>query len=143
MWEIGTLVCWATDKLVQEALKEILEAVFEPYFYDKMMGFRPDRSCHMEIRKHYRFGEGDVESRNHGRFPVKTMEEGSSQGAVCSPVIANLYLHYVLGWWFNEQVKPHMRGCCGLVVHANDFVACFQYRKEAFYEHLKKRSGAL
>lgn len=39
------------DKLVQEALKEILEAIFEPHFYDEMMGFRPDRSCHMAIRK--------------------------------------------------------------------------------------------
>ena len=39
------------DKLVQEALKEILEAVFEPHFYDFMMGFRPGRSCHMALRK--------------------------------------------------------------------------------------------
>jgi len=39
------------DKLIQEALKEILEAVFEPHFYDEMMGFRPNRSCHMAIRK--------------------------------------------------------------------------------------------
>ena len=39
------------DKLVQEALKEILEAVFEPHFYDSMMGFRSGRSCHMALRK--------------------------------------------------------------------------------------------
>jgi len=39
------------DKLVQDALKRILEAVFEPHFYDEMMGFRPNRSCHMAIRK--------------------------------------------------------------------------------------------
>jgi len=39
------------DKLIQQALKEILEAVFEPHFYDEMMGFRPERSCHMAIRK--------------------------------------------------------------------------------------------
>ena len=38
------------DKLVQEALKEILEAVFEPHFYDEMTGFRPGRNCHMAIR---------------------------------------------------------------------------------------------
>ena len=37
------------DKLIQEALKEILEAVFEPHFPDEMMGFRPNRSCHMAI----------------------------------------------------------------------------------------------
>lgn len=38
------------DKLVQEALKRILEAVFEPLFYDEMMGFRPHRGCHGALR---------------------------------------------------------------------------------------------
>ena len=38
------------DKLVQEALRRILEAVFEPYFYEKMMGFRPGRGCHQALR---------------------------------------------------------------------------------------------
>jgi len=36
---------------VQEALKRVLEAVFEPHFYDEMMGFRPNRGCHMAIKK--------------------------------------------------------------------------------------------
>jgi len=39
------------DKLVQEALRRILEAVFEPIFYDEMMGFRPNRGCHKAICK--------------------------------------------------------------------------------------------
>ena len=39
------------DKLVQEALRRILEAVFEPHFYDEMMGFRPKSNCHMALRK--------------------------------------------------------------------------------------------
>ena len=39
------------DKLVQEALRRILEAVFEPHFYDEMMGFRPERSCLKALRK--------------------------------------------------------------------------------------------
>ena len=39
------------DKLVQEALRRVLEAVFEPMFYDEMMGFRPGRSCHQALRK--------------------------------------------------------------------------------------------
>ena len=76
-------------------------------------------------------------------FQYKPTEEGSGQGSVCSPVIANIYVHYVLVWWFNERVKPPMKGYCGLVVYADDFVACFQYEKEAefFYEHLKKMMG--
>ncbi|MDD3206546.1 MAG: reverse transcriptase domain-containing protein [Lachnospiraceae bacterium] len=39
------------DKLMQEALRWLLEAVFEPHFYDEMMGFRPNRSCHMALKK--------------------------------------------------------------------------------------------
>ena len=39
------------DKLVQEALKRVIETVFEPQFYDEMMGFRPGRGCHKAIRK--------------------------------------------------------------------------------------------
>lgn len=39
------------DKLVQEALRRILEAVFEPHFYDEKMGFRPKRGCHQAIQK--------------------------------------------------------------------------------------------
>ncbi len=38
------------DKLVQEALRRILEAVFEPHFYEEMMGFRPGRGCHQALR---------------------------------------------------------------------------------------------
>ena len=39
------------DKLVQEAVRRILEAVFEPHFYEEMMGFRPNRGCHDALRK--------------------------------------------------------------------------------------------
>ena len=39
------------DKLVQEAIRRILEAIFEPLFYDEMMGFRPGRSCHRALKK--------------------------------------------------------------------------------------------
>ncbi len=38
------------DKLIQEALKRVLEAVFEPHFYNEMMGFRPNRDCHMALQ---------------------------------------------------------------------------------------------
>ncbi len=39
------------DKLVQEALRRLLEAVFEPHFYEEMMGFRPNRGCHKALRR--------------------------------------------------------------------------------------------
>ncbi len=69
--------------------------------------------------------------------------EGSGQGSICSPIIANIYMHYVLVWWFKERVQPTLRGYSGMVVYADDFVVCFQYKEDAekFYERLKRRMG--
>ena len=39
--------------------------------------------------------------------------EGSGQGSVCSPVIANIYMHYVLVWWFKEKIVPLMKDMQG------------------------------
>ena len=52
-------------------------------------------------------------------------------------------MHYVLIWWFKNVVKPYMKGYCGLVVYADDFVVCFQHKKDAerFYELLIRRMG--
>ena len=52
-------------------------------------------------------------------------------------------MHYVLAWWFEEKVKPAARGYCDLVIYADDFVVCFQYKDDAerFYERLKRRMG--
>ena len=74
-------------------------------------------------------------------FQFEPTEEGSGQGSVCSPIIANIYMHYVLVWWFHERVKPMMKGFCELVVYADDFVACFQYKEDAekFYMALRSR----
>ena len=74
-------------------------------------------------------------------YQFEPTEEGSGQGSVCSPVIANIYMHYVLLWWFRNRVVPSMKGYCGIVVYADDFVVCFQYKAEAekFYEALKRR----
>ena len=149
------------DKLVQAALKKVLEAVFEPMFYDEMMGFRPGRNCHQAIRKlnrmiewnktsyvldadikgyfnHLdhewieRFIESRIKDPNITRLVKRTLkagimeeyqyeatEEGCGQGAICSPIIANVYIHYVLIWWYEERVKPLMRGYSGLVVYAD------------------------
>lgn len=171
------------DKLVQASLKKILEAVFEPMFYEEMMGFRPGRSCHQALRElnvmierektNYvvdadikgffnhldhewivRFIESRIKDPNIIRLVRRTLkagimedfhfeptEEGSGQGSVCSPIIANIYMHYVLVWWFKEKVAPTLRGYGGLVVYADDFVATFQYKEDAerFYEQLKRR----
>jgi hypothetical protein len=48
-----------------------------------------------------------------------------------SPVLANVYLHYVLDLWFEHKVRKVNRGTSRLFRYADDFVACFDYRHEA------------
>ena len=52
-------------------------------------------------------------------------------------------MHYVLLWWFKEKIQPLLKGYSGIVVYADDFVVCFQYKEDAemFYELLKRRMG--
>lgn len=69
---------------------------------------------------------------------------GTPQGGIISPVLANVYLHYVLDQWFEEVVRKNNRGQCRLFRFADDFVACFEYRHEAlaFERALKERLAA-
>ena len=172
------------DKLVQLALKKVLEAIFEPHFYNEMMGFRPNRGCHEalrlldnEIGGHKTSWVLDADIRgffdniNHDwmlkmvgsrikdprilrlvRVMLKAgvirdmksyepTEQDSGQGSVCSPILANIYMHYVLLWWFKEIVVPGLKGYAGIVNYADDFVVTFQYKWEAkaFYDRLKHR----
>lgn len=68
-------------------------------------------------------------------------EEGVPQGSVLSPLLANVYLHYVLDEWFKRDVQPRMRGEAYLVRYADDFICTFQYESDArrFQAVLPKR----
>ncbi|MEA1999099.1 MAG: reverse transcriptase domain-containing protein [Euryarchaeota archaeon] len=138
------------DKIVQMAIKKILEAIFEQDFIGTSYGFRPNRSCHdalkrldkvimtspvnfvvdMDISKFFdtvdhkklmeclkqRVVDASL-LQLIGRF-LKSgiMEEGkyfdtemgTPQGGILSPVLANVYLHYALDKWFEEEVKPQL-----------------------------------
>ena len=71
----------------------------------------------------------------------KETDSGVPQGGLCSPVMANVYLHYALDMWFEMRVKKTSRGKAEMVRYADDFVCCFQYEEDArnFYEALKER----
>lgn len=75
----------------------------------------------------------------NGKIIDKT--EGSPQGNVMSPVLANVYLHYVLDLWFEKVVKRQLDGESHMVRYADDFVCLFQFEEEArmFLEMLKER----
>ena len=72
---------------------------------------------------------------------VEKPNRGTPQGGVISPVLANIYLHYVLDLWFDRMVKPRMQGRAMLIRYCDDFVVAFQLRKDAraFFTALPKR----
>jgi RNA-directed DNA polymerase len=57
--------------------------------------------------------------------------KGTPQGGTLSPLLSNIYLHYVLDEWFTEQVRPVMKGKCFIVRYADDFVLGFEYLSDA------------
>ena len=56
--------------------------------------------------------------------------EGTPQGGVISPLLANLFLHYVLDQWFEREVRPRLRGRCLLVRYADDFVLLCEHDRD-------------
>jgi group II intron reverse transcriptase/maturase len=171
------------DKLVENAVAQILTMVYEPKFYPCSFGFRPGRNCHMAVREiiemvQYRktnyVVEADIRSyfdtiphdwlmkmlehdiadrrfleiirrflkagvMENGKY--LDSESGSPQGNGASPVLANVYLHYVLDNWFDVIVQRQCRGQCYLIRYADDFVCCFQNKWEAetFRRKLEER----
>jgi RNA-directed DNA polymerase len=70
-------------------------------------------------------------------------EDGVPQGGPISPILANIYLHYVLDLWFNKVFKRECRGEAYLVRYADDFVVCFQRQEDArvFMATMRERLG--
>jgi len=70
-------------------------------------------------------------------------EAGTPQGGVISPLLANVYLHYVLDEWFEQEVKPRLKGRAFLVRYADDFVMGFACEGDArrVLDVLPKRFG--
>ena len=74
---------------------------------------------------------------------LTTPKAGTPQGGVISPLLANIYLHYVLDVWFEEEVKPCLKGHAFLIRYADDFVMGFACEEDArrVLEVLPKRFG--
>jgi RNA-directed DNA polymerase len=174
------------DKLLQVAVKRILEAIYEQDFLRCSYGYRPNVGALHAVDKltvKLQFGQynfiveadikGYFDNIDHERL-VEMLEEriddralirlikkwlkagildtdgkvihpvtGTPQGGIVSPILANVYLHYVLDLWFHQVVKKHCRGEACLIRYADDFVCAFQYQEDAerFYRVLGKRLG--
>ncbi len=60
-------------------------------------------------------------------------EQGTPQGGNLSPILSNIFLHYVLDLWFEKRIKRQVRGKCFLVRYADDFVCMIQYQEDAWH----------
>ncbi len=173
------------DKIVQQAVRRVLEEIFEAEFVGLSYGFRPGRSAHdaldalwvgvmgrrinwvldCDIRGFFdaidhgslmKFIEHRVGDRRVLRLMGKWLRAGVSeegkwsrtvvgtpQGSVISPLLANVYLHYVLDLWVTHWRKHHAQGDVIAVRYADDFVLGFQHRLEAerCLQELKERVG--
>ena len=174
------------DRIVQDRLSLILQAIWEPEFCECSYGFRPGRSAHDALRRIAEIMtkentqwvvEADVKgffdhvSHDHlmrflehriadprflrilRRFlkagvmedgVVRASEEGTPQGGLVSPVLANIYLHYVLDLWFEKRFGKSCRGKAYLVRFADDFIAYFEDEEDArrFLPELTERLAA-
>jgi RNA-directed DNA polymerase len=161
------------DKIVQHALREVLEAIYEQDFLDCSHGFRPERSTHDALRALDRVAskgevnwvlEADIQSFFDSVVRAMLMEmlrfrvadtallrlvgkclhvgvldgeqysepaDGTVQGSALSPMLGNIYLHYVLDVWFEREVKLCLRGKAHLIRYADDMVIGFERRDDA------------
>lgn len=161
------------DKIVQRAMVELLNAIYEQDFLPCSYGFRPGRSPHqaldevgrvlctqpMEwvleidivsyfdsiVRKQLmeligkRVTDGSVLRLIWKWIKIGVIEDGrllmsetgTGQGQPISPLLANIYLHYVLDEWFEKVVKPRLKGKAYEIRFADDAILCFQYREDA------------
>src|SRR5260370_15173523 len=122
---IGRTICRGPIAYVLEA---DIQGYFDAIVREQLMAFVErrigDSSILRLIRKWIHVGV--IED---GRLLVT--ETGTGQGQVISPLLANIYLHYVLDEWFEREVKPRLRGQAAEIRYADDFILCFQYREDA------------
>jgi group II intron reverse transcriptase/maturase len=165
------------DKVVQRAVVEVLNAIYETDFLGFSYGFRPGRKQHdaldalttgimtkkvnwvldgdirsfFDTLKHewvIKFVEHRVADQRIVRLIQKWLnagvledgkrlvsELGTVQGGSISPLLANLYLHYVFDLWAQQWRTKRARGDVVIVRYADDFVAGFQHRSDAVRFH--------
>jgi RNA-directed DNA polymerase len=171
------------DKVVQRAVGEVLNAIYETDFLEFSYGFRPGRNQHdaldalavalkkekvnwvldADIRGFFdsldhgwlvKFVEHRVADERVVRLIQKWLragvledgvrtpgEVGTVQGGSISPLLANIYLHYVFDLWVQRWRRTQARGTVIVVRFADDFIVGFQYEAEAkqFLDELRKR----
>lgn len=128
--------------IMTKPINHIIDADIKGYFNNvshdwmmKMLEVRiKDPSLLLLIRRFLKAGYID------GNAFVNT-DKGTPQGSNLSPILSNIYLHYVLDLWFEKAIKPRARGKCYLVRFADDYICLIQYKEDAerIIEALRER----
>ena len=121
--------------LVEADVKGFFENIDHGWLL-RMLSLRIDDRAFLNlIRKWLKAGILDTDGK------VIHPETGTPQGGIVSPVLANVYLHYVLDLWFEKVVKPGCRGEALLWRFADDWVCAFRFREDAerFYGAIPER----
>lgn len=161
------------DKIVQRAVADILNHIYEQDFYDLSYGFRIKRSAHHALKKVHSGCmnrkikyvldadiQGCFDNFDHSVLRELLMKrvkdkgllrlidqwlkvgiidgnsmhrntKGTPQGNIISPLLCNVYLHYVLDQWIMDTVRPLLKGEIFMVRYADDFVIGFEYQEDA------------
>ncbi len=161
------------DKIVQRAVADILNLIYEQDFYRFSYGFRPKRNAHQALsslrdqcmRRKIRWVldadiQGCFDNFDHhilvellskrikdkqilrlikqwlkvGIIDGASMhlnKKGTPQGNIISPLLSNVYLHYVLDKWIVEIIRPLLKGEIFIIRYADDFVIGFEYESDA------------
>lgn len=131
-------------KNCHQALKEINDIVmFQPVSYIVEADIRKffDRVPHEMLLSSIKMRVKDTTMLNliekflkagyvDNEMMIKT-EEGTPQGSILSPILSNIYLHYVLDTWFENVVKKYTKGYCELIRYADDFLCLVRYKEDA------------
>jgi group II intron reverse transcriptase/maturase len=113
-------VGWILDVDIQQ----FFDTLDRPIFFDLLHRRVKDGGLDHLLRQWFHVGIRDGEHLSYS-------DRGTPQGGVVSPVIANIYLHYVLDEWFEQEVKPRLKGRCFLVRFADDAILGFEYEEDA------------
>ena len=172
------------DKLLQLAVKRLLEAIYEQDFLSCSYGYRPRRGAleavdqltvKLQFGSYHHVVEADIkgffDNLSHEwlmRMLAERIDDqailrlikkwlkagvldtdgqvirpagGTPQGGIISPILANVYLHYVLDLWFEKVFRRSCRGEAFLLRYADDFVCGFEKEEDAqrFYKELEER----
>jgi len=123
--EVGRVICRESTSWVLELdITSYFDSIVREQLMEMVERRISDASILRLIRKWINVGVID-----EGRLLVS--ETGTGQGQIISPLLANVYLHFVLDEWFERDVKPCLRGKASVIRYADDAVLCFQYREDA------------